>query len=54
MTNEEIKRQELLFKQGQQQWKQIKDIGKLLGRILKQAKSEEENNGYNEEEEVEG
>jgi hypothetical protein len=52
-TSEDIKREELLFKQGKQQWNQIKDIGKLLGWVFKQAQSEEENNEdeYNEEEE---
>ena len=51
MTSEDLKRQELLFKQGQQQWKQITDIGKLVGWVIKQAKNEEdENNEENEEE----
>jgi hypothetical protein len=51
MTSEDLKRQELLFKQGQQQWKQITDIGKLVGWAIKQAQNEEdENNEENEEE----
>jgi len=51
MTSEDLKRQELLFKQGQQQWKQITDIGKLVGWVIKQAQNEEdENNEENEEE----
>jgi hypothetical protein len=36
-TNEDLKRQELLSQQGQQQWNQIKDIGKLIGWVFEQA-----------------
>jgi hypothetical protein len=43
-TSEDLKRQELLFKQGQQQWKQITDIGKLVGWAIKQAQNEEDEN----------
>jgi hypothetical protein len=41
MTSEEIKKQELLFKREQQQWKQITDIGKVIGWAIKQAQNEE-------------
>jgi hypothetical protein len=50
-TSEDLKRQELLFKQGQQQWKQITDIGKLVLGAIKQAQNEEEENDEEEEEE---
>jgi len=42
MASEDIKRQELLFKQGQQQWKQITDIGKAIGWIFEHADENEE------------
>jgi len=42
-TSEDIKRQELLFKQGQQQWKQITDIGRAIGKILEYAGNAEDN-----------
>lgn len=48
-TNEDLKRQELLIQQGQQQWNQIKDIGKLIGWVFEQAKDDEDEN--NEEDE---
>ena len=41
MTSEDVKRQELLFKQGQQQWSQIKDIGKLIGWVIEHTKNNE-------------
>jgi hypothetical protein len=44
MTSEDLTRQELLFKQGQQQWKQITDIGKLIGWVIKQAQNDEDEN----------
>jgi hypothetical protein len=50
-TSEDLKRQELLFKQGQQQWKQITDIGKLVLGAIKQAQNEEEENDEEEQEE---
>lgn len=50
-TSEDIKRQELLFKQGQQQWKQITDIGKLVGWVIKQTQNDDYENNEEEEEE---
>lgn len=50
-TSEDIKKQELLFKQGQQQWKQVTDIGKLFGWFIKQAQNEEDENNEEDEEE---
>lgn len=34
-TNEDLKRQELLAKRGKQQWKQITDVAKGLGWLIK-------------------
>jgi len=51
MTSEDLKRQELLFKQGQQQWKQITDIGKLVLSAIKQAQNDEDKNNKEAEEE---
>jgi len=54
MTTEDIERQKLLAQQGKQQWNQIKDIGKLIGWVIKQTKNDEnENNEEDEEEEDE-
>jgi len=50
-TSEDIKRQELLFKQGQQQWKQITDIGKLVGWVIKQTQNDDYENNEEDEEE---
>lgn len=51
MTSEDIERQKLLFKQGQQQWKQITDIGKLIGWAIKQAQNEEDQDNEEDDEE---
>jgi hypothetical protein len=51
MTSEDIKRQELLFKQGQQQWNQIKDFGKLIGWVIEHTKNNEDENNEEAEEE---
>jgi hypothetical protein len=51
MTSEDLKRQELLFKQGQQQWKQITDIGKFVLSAIKQAQNDEDKNNKEAEEE---
>lgn len=42
MTNEDLKRQELLAKKGEQQWKQITDIATGIYRVLKDSEENEE------------
>jgi hypothetical protein len=42
MSDEDLKRQELLVKKGEQQWKQITDIAKGIYRVLKDSEENEE------------
>ena len=51
MTSEDLKRQELLFKRGQQQWKQITDVGKLVLRVIEQTQNDEDENNEEEKDE---
>jgi hypothetical protein len=41
-TNEDIERQRLLARREQQQWNQIKDIGKAIGWILEHSEEDDE------------
>jgi hypothetical protein len=42
MTNEDLKRQELLAKKGEQQWKQITDVMRGIYRVLKDSEESED------------